>query len=158
MNLIFSREDAEKFFKKEYSHRQRGDVFDKLEGLPLAEKPTKAFQMEVLGWEDFEKKLKSRRNKSSPGPNGVPYTVYKRCSRLRRVIFDILSLLWIDKKVPREWKIGESVLIAKTEELSDPAKFRNITKSNTSGKLNMGLLADRMMDHMVENNYIDRSV
>ena len=154
----FSREDAEKFFKKEYSHRQRGDVFDKLEGLPLAEKPSKEFQMEVLGWEDFEKKLKSRRNKSSPGPNGVPYTVYKRCSRLRRVIFDILSLLWIDKKVPRDWKIGESVLIAKTEELSDPAKFRNITKSNTSGKLNMGILADRMMDHMVENNYIDRSV
>ena len=114
--------------------------------------------MEEPDYTEFEKKLKTRRNKSSPGPNGVPYTVYKRCEKLKRFLFGILTDLWRSKRIPRAWTIGESVLIAKTQDLKDPAKFRNITKTNTSGKLNMGMLADRMMDYMVDNGYIDKSI
>ncbi|KAL5254062.1 hypothetical protein ACHWQZ_G013725 [Mnemiopsis leidyi] len=66
--------------------------------------------------------------------------------------------MWKSGKVPLQWTIGEAVLIAKSSDLKDPAKFRNITKTNTSGKLSMGMLADRMMDYMVNNNYIDKSV
>ena len=58
------------------------------------------------------------------------------------------------KIVPLKWRFGESVLISKTEDLSDPSNFRNITKTNTSGELNMGILADKMLDYMVSNKYI----
>ena len=60
------------------------------------------------------------------------------------------------KIVPLKWRFGESVLISKTEDLSDPSNFRNITKTNTSGELNMGILADKMLDYMVSNRYIQR--
>ena len=146
----FSKEVADSFFKSEYCDKDRGALFGKLAGLPDAPVPKKAFEMGKLRWEEFEEKLKSRRNKSSPGPNGVPYLVYKRCPRVSKVVFNILDQLWERKEVPLQWRIGEAILIAKTEDLSDPSKFRNITKTNTSGKLQMGLLADKMLDYMVK--------
>ena len=32
------------------------------------------------------------------------------------------------------------------------------TKINTSGKLQMGLLVDKMLKYMVDNGYIDKSI
>ncbi len=154
----FTFNDAETFFKSEYSDKNRGWVYQLLDGLPTADEPTKLFTMEAPVFSEFENKLKSRRNKSAPGPNGVPYTVYKRCERTKRFLFGILTDLWRVKRIPKVWTIGESVLIAKTNDLNDPAKFRNITKTNTSGKLNMGMLADKMMDYMIDNGYIDKSI
>ena len=60
--------------------------------------------------------------------------------------------------MPLQWRFGEAILIPNSEELSDPSKFRNITKTNTSGKLSMGVLADKMLEYMVSNKYIDTSV
>ena len=154
----FSKEDADRFFKKEYSDKDRSAIYTKLEGLPEAKDPVVKFELMKLNRVEFDAKLKSRRNKSSPGPNGVPYVVYKRCPRITHIVFQILSSLWDRKIVPLQWRFGESVLIPKTEDLSDPSKFRNITKTNTSGKLNMGILADKMLDYMVSNKYIDKSV
>ena len=154
----FSKEDADKFFKNEYCDRERGSVYERLKGLPDVPDPKKDFDMENLDWKLFKEKLQSRRNKSSPGPNGVPYTIYKRCPRVTWIVFRILCSLWKNKKVPLQWRVGEAILIPKTEDLSNPSLFRNITKTNTSGKLNMGLLADKMLDYMTENSYIDKTV
>ena len=154
----FSKEEADRFFKNEYCDRERDSVYKNLKGLPDVHEPAKPFEMKSLDWNLFQEKLRSRRNKSSPGPNGVPYTVYKRCPRMTSIVFKILCSLWEEKKVPLQWRVGEAILIPKTEDLSNPALFRNITKTNTSGKLNMGLLADKMLDYMTENNYIDKTV
>ena len=154
----FSKEVADRFFKKEYCDKERSALYGNLKGLPDAPAPETAFEMERLDWDEFQKKLKSRRNKSSPGPNGVPYLVYKRCPRMAKVLFKLLDSLWGIQRVPLQWRVGEAILIAKTEDLDDPSKFRNITKTNTSGKLQMGLLADRMLEYMVSNGYIDTSI
>ena len=154
----FSREDAGTFFKKEYSDRNRGKTFEPLSGLPTAQRPKVEFNLDAPTKEEFDQKLKTRRNKSSPGPNGVPYMVYKRCCRLSNTLFEIMVELWEKKMIPQDWTIGESILIAKSQDYSDPTKFRNITMTNTSGKINMGILADKMMDYMVDNGYINRSV
>ena len=143
----------------EYCDKERSALYGNLKGLPDAPAPETAFEMEgLVDWDEFQKKLKSRRNKSSPGPNGVPYLVYKRCPRMAKVLFKLLDSLWGIQRVPLQWRVGEAILIAKTEDLDDPSKFRNITKTNTSGKLQMGLLADRMLEYMVSNGYIDTSI
>ena len=77
---------------------------------------------------------------------------------MAKVVFKLLDSLWGIQRVPLQWRVGEAILIAKTEDLDDPSKFRNITKTNTSGKLQMGLLADRMLEYMVVNGYIDTSI
>ncbi|KAL5264224.1 hypothetical protein ACHWQZ_G005344 [Mnemiopsis leidyi] len=154
----FSKEAADRFFKSEYCDKDRGALFARLSGLPDAPIPKNVFDMGKLSWEEFQEKLMSRRNRSSPGPNGVPYLVYKRCPKVAKLIFSLLDQLWQKKMVPLHWRIGESILIAKTEDTSDPSKFRNITKTNTSGKLQLGLLADKMLEYMVDNGYIDKSI
>ena len=154
----FTKEDANKYFPDEYSDRNRNFMFEPFNGLPIPPPPTDPFNMDIMNYEEFELKIKSRRNKSSPGPNGVPYLVYKRCENLRKMLYQHLSRLWSRKIVPLQWRIGESILIPKTDDLTDPAKFRNITKTNTSGKVSMGLLADKMLEYMVSNSYIDTTV
>ena len=154
----FSKEDADKYYPKEYMDQERSYVFQRMAGIPDAKNPVCPFECTVPTYEDFEKKIKSRRNGSSPGPNGVPYVVYKRCERVRRLLYECLSKLWLKGNVPLQWRIGESILIPKTEDLGDPGKFRNITMTNTSGKVAMGMLADKMLDHMTANEYIDTSV
>ena len=154
----FTKEDADRFFKNEYSDKERGVLYQKLEGLPEAPEPEFSFTMDKLCRADFDKKLKNRRNKSSPGPNGVPYVVYKRCPHITHTVYLLLNNLWQEKTVPLQWRFGEAILIPKSEELSDPSKFRNITKTNTSGKLSMGVMADTMLEYMVSNKYIDTSV
>ncbi|XP_063693624.1 uncharacterized protein LOC134825376 [Bolinopsis microptera] len=77
---------------------------------------------------------------------------------MAKAVFKLLDSLWESQRVPLQWRVGEAILIAKTEDLDDPSKFRNITKTNTSGKLQMGLLADRMLEYMVSNSYIDTSI
>ena len=71
----FSEQEAEEFFKKEYSDKNRGLAYEEFSGLPPAKEPTKPFIFEEPSLEEFEKKLKTRRNKSAPGPNGIPYTI-----------------------------------------------------------------------------------
>ena len=129
--------------------------FAKFSGLPDAPVPNNAFEMGKLSWEEFQEKLKSRRNRSSPGPNGVPYLVYKRCPMIAKLIFSLLDQLW-EKKiiVPLQLRIGESILMTKTKDTSDPSNLRNITRTNTSGKLQMALLTDKMLKYMVDNGYI----
>jgi hypothetical protein len=58
-----------------------------LAGIPDAPVPKTAFAMGKLLWTEFQKKLKSRKNKSSPGHNGVPYVVFKRCEGVARVSY-----------------------------------------------------------------------
>ena len=43
-------------------------------------------------------------------------------------------------------------------DLGDPGKFRIITMTNTSGIIAMGMLADKMLDYMTANQYIETSV
>ena len=98
-NPTFTKEDADRFFKNEYSDKERGVLYQKLEGLPEAPEPEFSFTMDKLCRADFDKKLKNRRNKSSPGPNGVPYVVYKRCPHITHTVY-LLNNLWQEKTVP----------------------------------------------------------
>ena len=49
-------------------------------------------------------------------------------------------------------------MLPKTTDLDDPGKFRNITMTNTIGKVAMGMLADKILDYTTANQYIDTSV
>ena len=45
----------------------------------MNEEPKVSFNLEPPTWSEFQRKLKNTRMKSAPGPNGVPYKVYKKC-------------------------------------------------------------------------------
>jgi hypothetical protein len=55
------------------------------------------------------------RSKSAPGPNGVPYLVYKRCEGVARLLWLYLRGMWKKNLVSKTWKRAEGIFISKTE-------------------------------------------
>ena len=52
------------------------------------------FNNEPPSFNEFKKRLEKTRTKSAPGPNGVPYLVYKRCPGVARLLWRYLKEMW----------------------------------------------------------------
>ena len=48
--------------------------------------------------------VKKARSSSAPGPNGIPYKVYKMCPQLTRRLWRLIKVIWRKEKVPEEWQ------------------------------------------------------
>ncbi|GFO00758.1 polyprotein [Plakobranchus ocellatus] len=56
------------------------------------------------------------RAKSAPGPNGVPYQLYKRCPNVLKKLHKILRSAWKNIKISKEWMTAEGVYIPKEKD------------------------------------------
>ena len=75
------------------------------------------FDDDPPAYNEFAKKLRKTRSKSAPGPNGVPYLVYKRCPGVAKLLWRYLRLLWSRKLISDSWREAEGVFITKEEVL-----------------------------------------
>ena len=44
--------------------------------------------------------LHKTRNKSAPGPNGIPYLIYKKCPKTSMLLHRLFIKFWNEKKIP----------------------------------------------------------
>ena len=109
-------------------------------------------------WKEFNALLRKSRNKSAPGPNGVPYLVYKKCPGVARLLFGYLKGMWRKNTVSKAWRKAEGVFIPKEEGASEVGKFRTISLMNVEGKLFFAMKAARLTQYVMANNYIDISL
>ena len=151
----FGKEKAEIYFKETYSDKKRNRSHVPMSEMKRPQKPEKHFALKAPSRAEFRGVLRRMRNKSSPGPNGISYLVYKQCRRVFNCISNILTRIWKDQVIPLEWRVGISILIPKSNDLSDPSLFRNITMTNVSGKILLKVLANRLVKYMMQNNYFD---
>ena len=100
--------------------------------------------------------MKRTRNKSAPGPNGVPYLVYERCPRLARMLWGYLKGLWKRNSISRAWRQAEGVFIPKEDGAKDVEKFRTILLLNVEGKLFFVLKAKRLLTFALTNNILEQ--
>ena len=98
--------------------------------------------------------LKRKKSKSRPGPNQIPYKVYKKCSKLREYLLDILNSALRAKSAPLCWRITDGIMIPKVDDpdSSTIGDFRQIALLNVEGKIFWGLIANRLYDYLVTNN------
>ena len=68
---------------------------------------------------ELNEKLRKTRSKSAPGPNGVPYVVYKRCPEIAKLMFSYLRGLWVRNQVSESLKEADRVLIPTEEGARD---------------------------------------
>ena len=109
-------------------------------------------------WHQFNRILRKTRNKSSPGPNGVPYLVYKRCPGVARQLYSYLKGMWRKNIISRTWRKAEGIFIPKVENAKEVGKFRTISLLNVEGKLFFALKAERMTEYCMKNKFIDSSI
>ena len=153
-----SKEETEEHLRKAHENTGSKEDMDDPEDLHQYEEPGIDFDDSLPSWKEFNDQLKKTRNKSAPGPNGVPYLVYKRCPGLARLLWGYLKGLWKRNKISRAWRQAEGVLIPKEDGAKEVEKFRTISLLNVEGKLFFALKAKRLLTFALANNYIDTSI
>ena len=143
------------YFCRTYADADRSSTYDNCPVVPPAPDAENPVSATPPSWSEFRAVLKRCRNGSAPGPNRIPYVVWKFCPSLHPVLYTIIRRVWIDAAVPSSWQRASIILLAKSNITDDPTKFRPIALANTDGKIFFSLLARRITNHMSGNNYMD---
>ena len=154
----FSASTCFDFFQQTYSDPQRSTSY---ESCPTAGPPPDCKDPVHDGrptWSAFKDALKRCRNKSSPGPDGIPYVVWKFCTSTHPILFNIFQRVWLGTSIPSHWQVACVTLLPKSDVSDDPAKFRPIALANTMGKVFFSLLSHRLQKHMQQNNFFDGQI
>jgi len=154
----FPKKAAEKYFSTTYSDNKREYKYHPLHGLKRPPVPEKQFNTKPPTISELQEYLNRRRNACSPGTNRIPYLVWKKCPLTVTLLHDVLCKIWKGNAIPISWRVGETILISKNDDTSNPVNFRPITLKNSSGNLFMGILAQRCIRFLKDNKYIDTSI
>ena len=121
------------------------------------EKPEGDFKNNPPTWAEFRKHLWKTRSKSAPGPNGVPYIIYKRCPGVARQLWLYLKTMWEENAISDSWRKAEGIFIPKIDGATSIDKFRTISLLNVEGKIYFALRADRLLK-LSKGKWIHRSI
>ena len=157
-NLESSKDEVEKHLKEAHSDPFKEQKREPPEDLWAYEEPCVEFNNKPPSFNEFMKRLRKTRAKSAPGPNGIPYMVYKRCPKVARQLWLYLSGLWKKNAISESWSKAEGILIPKIDGAAEVGKFRTISLLNVEGKIYFAMRADRLLKFVQDNKYIDPSI
>ena len=151
----FDKATADEFFRTTYQDTKREQPYTTPPpGLQRPPPPTHQFNVEFPSVYEVEQAIWKKPNRSSPGINGIPYVVYKRCPELRSRLIKIVQLAWSSWTALRSWQLAKVVLIAKSNSLDMPKEFRPIALLNATGKIFFSIANRRLERFMTNNNYL----
>ena len=143
-----------KYIQKVRQDPERTIPLGELEGLPDIDANMASFNSDKFKTSDLYQVVKKKRNASQPGPNQIPYKVYKKCPKLRNYLFRIMLKAAKDKLIPLNWRVSDGIMIPKVQipRQSNLADYRQIALGNVEGKLFWSLIAQRFYNHLVTKN------
>ena len=153
--------DLDRILKSMHSDPSRDVPLPPLDGLPDPPVVDFKFDASTFSSQAFGGILRSRRNASRPGPNAIPYKLYKKCPGAAKYLFQLLCDCLRLKRVPLQWRIAFKTFIPKVEDPDSSSfpDFRDIALLNVEGKIFFSLISKRFHKHLVEKNkFIDTSV
>ncbi|KAI8490806.1 hypothetical protein Bbelb_315990 [Branchiostoma belcheri] len=157
-DLTIGVEDLEAHLKATYSDPEKDRPLDSPGYVPRPAEPSVPMDVTPPKWSEVLAAVKRARAAAAPGPNGVPYRVYKMCPKTLRVLWKLMQVAWRKKCVPVSWRRAGGVLIPKERVSSTIDQFRNISLLNVEGKLFFTILAKRLTSFLLSNSYIDTQV
>ena len=128
-NLKSSKEEVENHLRKAHE-RDKEESRERPVDMCECSDPDVEFDDEPPSWNEFNARLRKTRNKSAPGPNGVPYIVYKKCPGVAKLLWGYLKGLWRKNQISKEWRNAEGIFIPKENGAEDIGKFRTISLLN----------------------------
>jgi hypothetical protein len=154
----FSRAEAEAYFFSTYADKDRSHRYEQLEEMVRPDLPSHLFDLKPPTLADLRRSVAKKSNRATPGVNGIPYIVYKRCDSVLRLLHKLSWRIWKTKSVPDDWAVAFIILLAKSGKLDVASEFRPIAIGSTAGKIFFSVLSDRLQRFLVDNDYIKRSV
>ena len=121
------------FLKNSFEDPKRDVKLGHNDRLIKPKPPEVGFDMTISSWSEIKSVVSAARSAWSPGPSGVPYSVYKRCPGLK--LWRGMKLIWRRGKVEDQWWYAEGVWIPKEENSRDIEQFRCIYLLSTESKI-----------------------
>jgi hypothetical protein len=149
------RHELETHMRKNYSDALKEVPLNNIAGLLWPSKPGEDFKTLPPTLQEIKCIVDKTRNKSAPGPNGIPYIVYKRCPEVLRRLHRLLKHAWIEGYISKEWKKANGVYIPKENNSKTIDQFRPISLLNVEGKIFFAVMAKRLTAYLLKNGYID---
>ena len=100
---------------KSYSDVNKLEVLVLVDGIDDISMNIGKFNSEYSKISDLSQVVKKKRNISQPGPNQVPYRVYKKCSRSMNYKFRIIFIAVRDKVIPLNWSVSDRIMISRVQ-------------------------------------------
>ena len=164
-NGTFGKSTSKPTFDKntadqDYRNKYEKEVKIKLEDLtwfPKVEPPSCEYNLSPFTPRDIKQALYKKSNSSAPGEDGIVYAYLKKMPYIHKVLATTFTGIRNKGEAPTEWAESKVILIKKDENGSDddPTNFRMISLTLNIGKLYHSLEAQRMINFMVGNNYLD---
>ena len=107
--------EVEQQLQRSHSDEEKSKAREAPEDLIQYEEPEVEFDNKMPSWSEFNKRLRKTRSKSAPGPNGVPYLVYKRCPGVARLLWSYIKGMWKKNLISDSWRKAEGVFIPKED-------------------------------------------
>jgi hypothetical protein len=151
-------EEIENFLHVTHSDPNREDVLGDCDRIDPAEEPEKQLNATEPTLGEVKEAVKKARAASAPGPNAIPYKVYKMCPLLLKRLWRLLKVVWRKGDVPEAWKEAEGIFTPKERNSKTVNQFRTISLLNVEGKIFFAILARRLTSFLTGNAYINTSV
>jgi len=154
----FSQADCEAYFTEVLGDPQRDTPFVAEPWLPPRPTPSVPFAWPSVRVSAIKAILAKQSNKSSPGPDGIGYIVYKRCPALLPYLSHVYARMIALRQFPDSCKYGVVTLLYKSGPATVCSNFRPITLSNTIGKIFLSGLSNAVTRWSVAAGIIDTSL
>ena len=154
----FDKATADKFYKERYEKSVEIDP-EELKWFPKVKEPTVPYNLSPYKPKDVKKALSKKNKNSAPGEDGIVYEYLLKMPTLHKLLATSFTKIRETGEAPDSWATSKIVLIKKdaSETDDDPALFRMISLTFNIGKLYHTLEAERTMNFMIVNKYLDPS-
>ncbi|KAJ8414647.1 hypothetical protein AAFF_G00038490 [Aldrovandia affinis] len=156
--LKISKQELEEHLEKVHSDTEMHEQIVIPHDIPPIQPPEFNLDTGPPKWKELENAVQRARAASAPGPNGVPYKLYKNTPDVLRFLWRLMRVVWQKKIIPKAWRRAGGVLIPKEKDASDISQFRPICLLNVEGKLFYSIVARRLSTYLERNKYVDTSV
>ena len=126
--------------------------------MPPVNPPEHELDISPPRWSEVDNTVRRARAASAPGPNGVPYRLYKNAPDVLRFLWKLMKVVWQKKEIPTSWRRAGGILIPKEKDSSEIGQFRQISLLNVEGKIFFSVVAHRLGGYLQRNNLIDTSI
>ncbi|KAJ8278107.1 hypothetical protein GJAV_G00083890 [Gymnothorax javanicus] len=125
--------------------------------VPRPPEPTSPFNTTRPKWSEVKQVVERARAASAPVLNGVPHRVYKNCPRTLKLLWRLMCTAWRTQSIPPTWSRAVTTFIPKEKDSHNINQFKSIALLNVEGKIFFSVMAKRMTNYLLANNYIDTS-
>lgn len=153
-----TKDELEEHLRNTYSDTGKNRTLEDLDGTTISSAPKVVFDLKPPRITEVRNVVRKARCKSAPGPNGVPYLVYKKCPEVLKRLHGLLVCAWRQRTVSEEWTKADGVYIPKEKDSKTIGQFRPISLLNVEGKIFFSVIAQRLTKYLLDNGYIDTTV